>query len=90
SCTSLEKLNPQPDCGLVVCNPPYGLRLAPKAFTGFYAQLGAELTRAFLAWSKALVCPNTGLAQSTGLDLRQLAELDNGGLSVGLFLSQTK
>lgn len=72
--------------GLVVCNPPYGKRLTTaEPLTEYFAGLGRELARAYPGWRKALLIPEPRLARATGLPLRQVAELDNGGLRVGLY-----
>ncbi|MDT8441543.1 MAG: class I SAM-dependent RNA methyltransferase [Desulfuromonadales bacterium] len=86
ACASLEALQPQAGCGLLVCNPPYGLRLAPVSLAAFYQSLGRELVRAFPRWRKALLCPDPDLVTMTGLPWQHLANLDNGGLRVGLFV----
>jgi len=72
--------------GLVICNPPYGKRLAMDGDPHeYYANLGRELRRAYPAWRKALLCPDPRLARATGLPLREIVQLDNGGLRVGLY-----
>jgi putative N6-adenine-specific DNA methylase len=72
--------------GLVICNPPYGKRLAmAEAPVNYYANLGRELQRAYPAWRKSLLCPDPSLARATGLPLHEIAQLDNGGLRVGLY-----
>lgn len=76
----------QAGTGLVVCNPPYGKRLIPDGpLEGYFAALGRELARVYPGWRKALLVPEPRLARATGLPLRQVAELDNGGLRVGLY-----
>jgi putative N6-adenine-specific DNA methylase len=76
--------------GLVVCNPPYGKRLEldgdPQAS---YREIGSHLRRGYPAWRKAMLCPDPALVKATGLHFRQVAELDNGGLRVGLFVTQS-
>jgi putative N6-adenine-specific DNA methylase len=76
--------------GLVVCNPPYGKRLAlgqnPEAY---YAELGQQLRRAYPGWQLAMICPDPALVKATGLPLKQIASLDNGGLKVGLYTTKT-
>lgn len=75
--------------GLVVCNPPYGLRLeTAERIQAFYRDLGRQLHRAFPGWRLAMLCPDAALAKKTGLALRQQALLDNGGLKVGLFVCE--
>ncbi|NJC88790.1 MAG: class I SAM-dependent RNA methyltransferase [Desulfuromonas sp.] len=72
--------------GLVVCNPPYGKRLTTdEPMEDYFAGLGRELRRAYPRWRKALLCPDPRLARATGLPLRNVAELDNGGLKVFLY-----
>ncbi len=72
--------------GLVVCNPPYGKRLTTAGpLADYFAALGRELCRAYPGWRKALLCPDSALARATGLPLREVAQLDNGGLRVGLY-----
>jgi len=72
--------------GLVVCNPPYGKRLSldddPKTC---YREIGGHLGRVYPGWRIAMLCPDPAWVKATGLPFKQLAELDNGGLSVGLY-----
>lgn len=74
--------------GLVVCNPPYGKRLElegnPKVC---YRDIGSHLVRVYPGWRKAMLCPDPALVKATGLYFRQVTELDNGGLRVGLFVT---
>jgi len=76
--------------GLVVCNPPYGKRLAldsdPKAC---YREIGSHLERVYPGWRKAILCPDPALIKASGLSLKQVAELDNGGLLVGLYATES-
>lgn len=75
-----------PGHGLVVCNPPYGKRLTTaEPLTEYFAGLGRELARAYPQWRKALLVPDPILARATGLPLREVAQLDNGGLRIGLY-----
>lgn len=78
-----------PGQGLVVCNPPYGKRLTTaEPLEEYFAGLGRELRRAYPQWRKAILCPEPRLARATGLPLRKVAQLDNGGLRVGLFATK--
>jgi len=54
----------------------------------YYATLGRDLQRAFPAWRKALLCPDPALARASALPLRELAQLDNGGLRVWLYATE--
>ncbi len=81
----LERQPVHPGTGLVLCNPPYGKRLlAETQLAPYFAALGRELQRAYPAWRKALLLPDPQLAKVTGLPLREVAVLDNGGLRVWL------
>lgn len=87
----LNQHQPRDGSGLVVCNPPYGKRLAlDQNAQGFYADLGTELKRIFPGWRKAIICPDPGLVKAAGLPFRQAAKLDNGGLSVGLYVTAAR
>lgn len=82
----LAELPEQPGGGLVVCNPPYGKRLAAGTnLESWYARFGRDLRRAYPGWQLAFLCPEPALAKASGLPLRELARLDNGGLRVGLY-----
>lgn len=75
--------------GLVVCNPPYGKRLdLGENPESYYAELGQQLQRAFPGWRVAMLCPDPALVRATGLPLKKIATLDNGGLKVGLFCTR--
>ena len=77
--------------GLVVCNPPYGKRLALGSDSkAYYRDLGNQLARAYPGWRKALLCPDPALVKATGLSLKRIAELDNGGLPVGLYVAEPR
>lgn len=72
--------------GLVVCNPPYGKRLdLGENPAGYYSEFGRQLQRVYPGWRVAMICPDPALAKATGLPLKLITRLDNGGLSVGLF-----
>jgi putative N6-adenine-specific DNA methylase len=77
--------------GLVVCNPPYGKRLTTaEPLEAYFAGLGRDLQRAYPGWRKALLLPEPVLARATGLPLREVAQLDNGGLRVWLYATKAE
>jgi putative N6-adenine-specific DNA methylase len=77
------------DHGLVVCNPPYGKRLElGENAKSYYAALGQQLRHAYPQWQVAIICPDPVLVKATGLPFKKIADLDNGGLSVGLFTTK--
>ncbi len=77
--------------GLLVCNPPYGKRLDlgenPELY---YSELGKQLQRAYPDWRLAMLCSNPALVKATSLPFKQIASLDNGGLTVGLFTTDSQ
>ncbi|MEL7301516.1 MAG: class I SAM-dependent RNA methyltransferase [Pseudomonadota bacterium] len=91
SCTFAEQpvgaLSPPTDApGLVICNPPYGIRIGEvQALHGLYATLGARL-RDFAGWRVAILTSEARLAQATGLDFApEGPPIAHGGLKVWLF-----
>jgi len=83
---SLAEQPVRDDRGLVVVNPPYGKRLPLDGNPNrCYREIGSHLDRAYPGWRIAVLCPDPALVKATGLPLQKLAELDNGGLSVGLY-----
>ncbi len=78
---------PETACGLVVTNPPYGLRLGEAAqLTGLYATLGATLLQRFDGWSAAVFTSEPDLARATGLRSKKVYKLYNGAVETGLYL----
>lgn len=77
--------------GLVMVNPPYGLRIGDKtALTDLYAAMGRVLRERFSGWRVGLFTPDEALARATGLRFsgKPLAVL-HGGLRVLLWRSET-
>jgi putative N6-adenine-specific DNA methylase len=89
-------LTPPAPTGLILTNPPYGLRVgggrdgARKAF----AALGAALRQRFcgpgLDWRVALLAPDPALAAATGLTLAPRLTLQHGGLTLQLYAGQLR
>lgn len=75
--------------GLLLCNPPYGARLSPGGdLPALYRAWGESCRSNFAGWKLAFLCPDPRLAQATGLPLRAIAELINGGLPVTLYAAE--
>jgi putative N6-adenine-specific DNA methylase len=86
SCSDLNSLPVRSGPGLVLCNPPYGIRLERgDDLYGLYRSLGDGFRRAFPGWTIAFIAPEEHLAQATGLELHCRARLVNGGLAVALY-----
>lgn len=78
---------PPGSAGLVMINPPYGLRIGDrKPLMDLYATLGRVLRERFTGWRVGLFTPDEGLARETGLSFvgRPLPVL-HGGLRVKLW-----
>ncbi len=71
--------------GLIVLNPPYGLRLTPDTPPPrFYARILTKLQRDFKGWRLALVAPPAARIHCKALPL-QSRPLNHGGLQLTLF-----
>lgn len=69
--------------GLLVANPPYGVRLNDGAdVRNIYAQLGKVAHFTFPGWRVGVLSPDRGLDSQTRLPLRQSFETSNGGIRV--------
>ncbi len=77
--------------GLILTNPPYGDRIGRgEDLAGVFRGLGILAARARPAWQTAFLCPDPSLAAAAGEGFVRLAELSNGGISVGLFVAGRK
>ncbi len=69
--------------GLLVANPPYGVRLNEGAdVRNIYAQLGKVAHFSFPEWRVGVLSPDRALDSQTRLPLRQAFETSNGGIRV--------
>jgi putative N6-adenine-specific DNA methylase len=69
--------------GLLVANPPYGVRLSEGAdVRNIYAQLGKVAHFNFPGWDVGVLSPDRSLDSQTRLALRQRFETSNGGIRV--------
>ncbi len=73
--------------GLLIANPPYGTRIGDKRkLVGLYGALGKVAKSRFSGWRVAIITPDVGLAQATGLPwLEPSAPIDHGGLPLKLY-----
>jgi 23S rRNA (guanine2445-N2)-methyltransferase / 23S rRNA (guanine2069-N7)-methyltransferase len=73
--------------GLVVTNPPYGLRLGSETeLRPLYETIGTVLRERFAGWKAALLTGNPGLALRTGIRATKAYTLFNGALECRLFV----
>ena len=68
--------------GLVVCNPPYDLRLA--ADPALYRALGDALKATVPQWRASLLCGDAELARATGLRATKRYQVFNGAIECTL------
>ncbi|MCA8941625.1 MAG: class I SAM-dependent RNA methyltransferase [Planctomycetes bacterium] len=75
--------------GVVVCNPPYGVRLdAPRALRDLYAGIGHALRAARRGWRLAIVSGDVRLVRHTGLKLEPLFATQHGGLRIAAWSAE--
>lgn len=77
--------SPPSSPGLVLSNPPYGTRLGQGEVEDIYCSLGRVYREVLPGWHRAFLCPESRLAKTIGLSLKQIASLQNGGIRVGLY-----
>jgi 23S rRNA (guanine2445-N2)-methyltransferase / 23S rRNA (guanine2069-N7)-methyltransferase len=73
-----------PATGLVVCNPPYDIRLA--ADPALYRALGDGLRGSVPGWRASLLCGDAELAHATGLRAQKKYQLFNGAIECTLIV----
>jgi putative N6-adenine-specific DNA methylase len=77
-----------PGPGLLLTNPPYGVRLGEeKALRNLYAQLGNVARVRLPGWRVALLGANPRLVGQVGVPLHEIWRSNNGGIPVHLVAS---
>ncbi|HJN74484.1 MAG TPA: hypothetical protein QGF58_11175 [Myxococcota bacterium] len=77
--------------GLVMINPPYGRRVAENVkLAPLYRRAGDALGQQVQGWRVAVVCADAALAGRLGRNVEAIARFSNGGISVSLFIGQTR
>lgn len=87
SASSIAPIAPR---GLVLTNPPYGVRVGgggARDLRDLYARLGAVLRRDFGDWKFAMLSPDRRLEGQLGVRLREVLRTRNGGIDVRLVAS---
>ncbi len=80
-CRELADIEAPADCGVLMCNPPYGERLGRDIDLGaFYGLLGDVLKHRFKGWTAFVLSGNKELAKSIGLKSAQRMPVYNGTL----------
>ena len=71
--------------GLLVTNPPYGVRLGDDAqLATLYAELGDVMRHRFLGWTCCVLTGNSALAKRIGLRPARRVPLWNGAIECRL------
>ncbi len=84
-----HEVSPRP--GLVVINPPYGLRLGdPDQIDAFFMRIYETLKRAYRDWKLALIVPEKRLAALAPFQEIRLHPLHHGGLKLTLLTAKIK
>jgi putative N6-adenine-specific DNA methylase len=83
SARALSAVEPPPGAGLIVSNPPYGLRVGEReGLRDLYAALGRLARTRLVGWTVALLSADPRLEGHTGLKFRELLRTNNGGIPV--------
>lgn len=82
----VRELEPPAENGLIVCNPPWGIRIGGSSARAAWAALGATVRERFAGWRVALVGPSPDLARATGLRLDQVATFPAGGQRLAVWI----
>ncbi|HEY9846740.1 MAG TPA: THUMP domain-containing protein, partial [Candidatus Caenarcaniphilales bacterium] len=83
--TELSKLEAPADCGVLICNPPYGERLGdPQELGALYKTLGDIFKQRFKGWSAFVLTGNKALAKCIGLRASRRIPVYNGSLACTL------
>lgn len=85
---ALSDLELPPGPGLLIANPPYGLRVGEKApLRDLYARLGQVVRARGAGWRLALLSADRALEGHTGLRFAELLKTSNGGIPVRLVVA---
>jgi putative N6-adenine-specific DNA methylase len=84
--TPLQELEPPGPTGLLVCNLPYGHRIADvERLEGLYKTIGGTLRAHWGGWRLALVVPEHVDASVLHGGMSKVARFLNGGIPIGLW-----
>ena len=81
----VSDIEPPGDCGWVITNPPYGVRLSrSRDLRDLHASFGSTLREKCPGWNVTMLCGNASLQRATGIAFGQALSVTNGGLKVRL------
>jgi 23S rRNA (guanine2445-N2)-methyltransferase / 23S rRNA (guanine2069-N7)-methyltransferase len=80
-----EVARPRAETGLIVANPPYGIRIgAESGLPELYSELGAVLRDRFQGWQAAILTGNPPLARNLGIYAKRSHRVFNGTIECRL------
>ena len=83
----VSEITPPTKEGVIVCNPPYGLRLGENV-DSVYRCLGQKWRDCFCApdmnWKMVFLCPNLRLARLVDKRVQSVYRFSQGGLNVNI------
>jgi len=83
---NLLELSPPAPTGMIVTNPPYGVRLGEKEqLAAFYPRLGDALKQRFAGWTAYILSGDADLAKLIRLHASRKTVLFNGALECRLY-----
>ncbi|MGH2412204.1 MAG: THUMP domain-containing class I SAM-dependent RNA methyltransferase, partial [Microcystaceae cyanobacterium] len=79
--TELSQIEAPADCGIIICNPPYGKRVGEATELGsLYQLLGDLFKQRFKGWTAYVLTGNKELAKQIGLKASRRIPVYNGSL----------
>lgn len=75
---AFEKFPVPAEEGMLICNPPYGLRIEPKDIMAMYQGMGDKMKKDFNGWSCWIFTGNLEVAKFIGLRPSRKIQLYNG------------
>ncbi|WP_447974828.1 THUMP domain-containing class I SAM-dependent RNA methyltransferase [Nitrospira sp. Kam-Ns4a] len=85
-CANILELEPPAETGILIANPPYGVRMGDEAgLAAFYPRLGDVLKRRFHGWRAYLFTADLRLPKLIGLRPARRLPLYNGALECRLY-----
>ena len=90
---TVHELEPPPGArpGLVIANPPYGVRIGELRSLGeLYRDLGMVLKARFAGWQVAVLTPSPELGKCLGLRIERRNPFYNGAIRVELLRSRVR
>lgn len=83
--TELSQVEAPADCGVLICNPPYGERLGDsQELAALYTSLGDIFKQRFKGWTAFILTGNKELAKRVGLRASRRIPVYNGSLACTL------